>query len=185
MRTSTAYRVSVSKFDRMCASGLFEDEKVELLGGILTMMTTGPAHDNAVTSLHDQLRDMLPRDRWTVRDQMPVHLGMFWKPMPDIAVVRGPRPDFANRTPRRIDIALIVEVSDTTYATDTGRKLRRYERCGLALYWIVDLSRRRVEVREMGVKGLSVPVYFQEHEEVPIVLDGRSYGRVVVRDLLP
>ena len=185
MATSTAYRVRVSKFNRMCAAGLFEDEKVELLGGILTMMTTGPAHDNAVTSLDDQLRDLVSRDAWTVRVQMPVHLGVFWKPVPDFAVVLGPRPVYANRTPGRLDIALIVEVSDTTYATDTGKKLRHYERCGLALYWIVDLSRRRVEVREMSAKGLSVPVYFDEKDEIPVVLDGQSCGRVVVRDLLP
>jgi hypothetical protein len=63
MRSLAAYRVTVPKFNRMCAAGLFEDEKVELLGGILTKIKMGPAHDNAVTSLRDQLITLLPRDR--------------------------------------------------------------------------------------------------------------------------
>jgi hypothetical protein len=33
MRFVTAYRVSVRKFDRMCAAGLFDDEEVQLPGG--------------------------------------------------------------------------------------------------------------------------------------------------------
>ena len=37
----------------------------------------------------------------------------------------------------------------------------------------------------MSAKGLSVPVFYQEHEEVPVVLDGQDYGRVCVRDVLP
>jgi Uma2 family endonuclease len=185
MRFVTAYRVSVRKFDRMCAAGLFDDEKVELLGGILTMMASGPAHDNAVLSLRDQLLRILPNDRWTVRDDMPIGLGKFWKPLPDIAVVRGIRTDYLNRTPGRLDVALIIEISDSTYGKDTGTKLRRYERCGIPLYWVVDLPRRRVEVREMSAKGLSVPVLYQEHEEIPVVLDGQDYGQVCVRDILP
>jgi Uma2 family endonuclease len=128
---------------------------------------------------------MLPRDRWTLRDEKQVRLGRFWKPFPDINVVRGPRTDFARRTPGRHDVALIIEVSDATYPKDAGIKLRRYERCGIPLYWVVDLPRRRVEVREMSAKGLSVPVFYQEHEEIPVVLDGHDYGRVCVRDILP
>jgi hypothetical protein len=37
----------------------------------------------------------------------------------------------------------------------------------------------------MSAKGLSVPVLYQEHEEIPVVLDGHDYGRVSVRDILP
>ena len=60
-------------------------------------------------------------------------MAQFWKPLPDVAVVRGLHRDFIARTPGPSDIALIVEVSDTTYAKDTRIKLRRYERVGFAL----------------------------------------------------
>jgi Uma2 family endonuclease len=128
---------------------------------------------------------MLPEDKWSVREEKPVELGLFWKPQPDVAVVRGVLRDYIARTPGPSDIALMIEVSDTTYAKDTKIKLRGYERCGLPYYWIVDLNRRRVEVREMGTRGLAVPVFYKDNESVPVVLDGREYGRIDVRDLLP
>src|SRR5689334_21810612 len=106
MRHLTAYRVTSRKFDKMRAAGLFEDDKVELLDGVLTMMTTGPAHDNAVNALDDLLGEALPKGRWLVRTEQPVKLGLLWKPLPDVVVVRGRRSDFAHRTPGRNDIAL-------------------------------------------------------------------------------
>ncbi len=185
MRYLTAYRFSVNKFNRMCAAGLFEDEKVELLNGLMTRMTSGPGHDYAVALLSQILEKLLPADRWSVREEKPVELGRFWRPQPDVAVVRGTHRDFAARTPCQSDIALIIEVSDSTYAKDTRIKLRQYERSGIAVYWVVDLSRRRVEVREMGGRGLAVPVYHHEDDDIRVVLDGKDYGRVPVGDLLP
>ncbi len=184
MRTSTVYRFTVSKFNRLAATGVFEDDRVELLGGVPTMMTTCPPHDYAVTRLGDFLEDCLSRERWTVREEKPIHLGRFWQPVPDLAVVRGAAKDFATRTPEVLDIALLVEVSDTTYAKDSGKKLRAYERAGVSTYWIVDLVRRRVEVREMGPRGLAIATLYQDADAVPVVLDGIERGRIVVADLL-
>ncbi len=187
MRHLTAYRVSVSKFDKMCAAGLFDDDRVELLNGVLTMMTSGPGHDFTVTFLRQALEALIPADRWSVREDKPLNLGLYSGSLfPDLAVVRGVHRDFSRRRRQgRLDVALIVEVSDTTYAKDVGIKLRRYERCGVPTYWIVDLNRRRVEVREMGPQGLTVPVLFQEDDAIPLVLDGQDLGRIVVKDLLP
>ena len=148
-------------------------------------MTSSPPHDFAVLALGDELEDRLPRDRWAVREEKPVILGMFWRPMPDVAVVRGDLRTFSQKTPRRHDIALLVEVSDTTYPKDTGKKLRGYERSGVSLYWVVDLNRRRVEVREMTDKGLSLMATYQEHEELPLRLDGQDFGRIRVEKFLP
>ena len=39
-----------------------------------------------------------------------------------------------------------VEVSDTTYSKDSGRKLRKYARTGVQAYWIDHINRRLVEV---------------------------------------
>ena len=184
MRGLTHYRMSAPKYEQVCATGVFEDEKVELLNGAIIKMTTSPPHDNAVIMLARSLRNLVGEDRWTVREEKPVRLGRFWRPQPDVAIVRGPQSNYATRRPGRLNIALIAEVADSTYDKDAGVKLRRYESCGVPTYWIVDLNRRRVEVREMSARGLSVPVYYQEHEEVPLTLDGQIYGRVRVADLL-
>lgn len=185
MKDTTSYRVSVPKFEAMAASGVFGDDRVELLGGILTMMTTSPEHDHAVIALGDELRDRLPRDRWTVREEKPVVLGTFWRPIPDIAVVRGDRRIASRRTPRRRDIALIAEVADTTHPKDTGKKLRRYERCGIPTCWVVDLDRRRAEVREMTDKGLTPTAVVHEPDTNALRIDGRDYGSIPVAELLP
>ena len=184
MKTSMVYRLTVPKFHRLAASGVFEDDRVELLDGVLTMMTTGPAHDYAVSQLGNLLGDLLPRDRWWVREEKPLRLGLFWQPQPDIAIVRGTNREHAAQTPTRLDVALIVEVSDTTYAKDAGKKLRWYQRCGIQTYWIVDLSRRRVEVRELGTHGLEEAVFYSEGDQVPLILDGQERGRVAVAELL-
>jgi Uma2 family endonuclease len=185
MSRLTRYRMSASKYEQICATGVFEDEKVELLDGILIKMTTNPEHNNAVTLLARALRKLVDEDRWTVCEEKPVRLGRLWRPEPDVAIVRGPQSDYVHRLPGRMNIALIAEVADSTYAKDTGIKLIRYERCGLPTYWVVDLNRRRVEVREMGSHGLSIPIYYSEHENAPVVLDGKEYGRIRVADLLP
>ncbi len=48
MKEISPYRVSVRKFQRMIAANAFGEDRVELLGGILTMMTTSPEHDFVV-----------------------------------------------------------------------------------------------------------------------------------------
>lgn len=185
MKDTSVYRVSVPKFETMIASGAFGEDRVELLGGILTMMTTSPEHDHAVIALGEELRDRLSRETWTVREEKPILLGAFWRPIPDLAVVRGDRRSSSRRTPRRRDIALLVEVSDTTYAKDTGKKLRRYERSGIPAYWVVDLSRRRVEVREMTARGLTLAATYGEADLIPLTVDGVLVGEIPVQEFMP
>lgn len=185
MKTLTPYRLDVRRFDRMCAEGMFDDKKVELLNGLLIMMTSGPVHDNAVTALGDALEDLLDRGLWTVREEKPVVLSPRWKPLPDIAVVRGHRTRYTRRTPGAGDIALLVEVSDTTYAKDSGFKRRFYGKFGVPAYWIVDLSRRVVEVHALGPAGLELAATVGDRQEVPLALDGRDLGRVPAVDLFP
>ena len=70
-----------------------------------------------------------------------------WRPIPDVVILRGPKRAIGTRLARARDVALLVEVSDTTYAKDSGPKLRRYASFRIPVYWIVDLNRRIVEVR--------------------------------------
>jgi Uma2 family endonuclease len=185
MKTILPYRFDVPTFDALCAAGTFGDQKVELLNGLLVMMTSGPAHDNAVTALGDRLEELLSRNDWTVREEKPVVLSRRWKPLPDLVVVRGRRTRYAQRTPGRLDIALVVEVSDKTYPKDAGPKRRSYARHGIPAYWIVDVNRRVVEVYTLGAEGLMLNTSFTEHQDVPLILDGTDFGTVAAADLFP
>lgn len=60
-------------------------------------------------------------------------------PEPDIVLT-----SYRGNGPVPLDtVALIVEVSDTTLATDLGRKAEIYSRAGIAEYWVVDLQENR------------------------------------------
>jgi Uma2 family endonuclease len=181
----TPYRLDVRRFDKMLAADLFGDRKVELLNGLLIAMITSPAHDLAVTAIGDALEDRLDRAHWTVREEKPVVLSPRWKPLPDMAVVRGPYTDYAQRTPGAVDIALLVEVSDTTYPKDSGFKRRWYARFGIPAYWIVHINRRVVEVYAPDATGLGLTATYGEQEDIPLSLDGRNFGAVPATGLFP
>jgi Uma2 family endonuclease len=90
----------------------------------------------------------------------------------------------------RRSVALLVEIADTSYAKDSGPKMRPYATFQIPVYWIVDLNRRVVEVRSQPFgKGKQAgyarcDTYF-EHELVPVVLAGVDVGRIAVAELLP
>ena len=183
------YRLTVPQFEAMIGADVFGDDRVELLGGVLVMMTRYQPHDSASEELGDALERFLdPRD-WYVREEKPVRFGRSWRPEPDVAVVRGPRMGYKD-TPRAADIALLIEVADTTYAKDRGVKWRRYAAAGIPAYWIADLTKRRVEVFT-GPTGAGKSALYQnaveygEDAEVPVIIDGREFGRIAVRSLFP
>jgi Uma2 family endonuclease len=185
MPALTPYCFDVRRFDKMLADDMFGDRKVELLNGLPILRSSCPGHDYAVAVTTDALRDRLERARWTVREEKHVVLSNRWKPMPDAAVVRGPNSNYARRTPGVADIALLVEVSDTTYAKDSGFKRRCYARFGIPAYWIVHINRRVVEVYAPGPEGLDLAGTYTEHEDVPLSLDGKDLGAVPAAGLFP
>src|SRR5271157_5138051 len=135
-----SYHFDVRQFHRMMAAGIFDDQKVELVAGEIYAMTDLPPHTFAVETLHEALRAMLPRTHWTIREEKPILIGRYWAPKPDISVLRENNTNYAARQPRARDVALVVEVSDTTYHRDRGRKWRRYAAAGIPIYLIVHLK---------------------------------------------
>ncbi len=184
------YRLTVRQFEKMIAAGVFRDEDhVELLGGLLVeKMVKQDPHNFAIDKLGSILTHDLP-DEWIARQEKSVVLGRFWRPEPDIAVVRGPRERYRSKGPRRADLAMLVEVADSSYAKDRGTKWRKYAATGVAVYWIVNLPLRQIEVySEPAGRGKSagyrdIKIYGPD-DEVPLVLDGRELGRIKVSEVL-
>jgi hypothetical protein len=97
------------------------------------------------------------------------------------------------RQPRTRDVALVIEVADTTYHRDRGRKWRRYAAAGIPTYMIVCLKAAdtRVEVWT-GATGLGRIARYSDvvrysapaGESVPIEIDGVAYGQIAVADLV-
>jgi hypothetical protein len=188
-----SYRFDVRQFHRMLASGIFHEQKVELVAGRIFPLTDLPPHVFAVGRVHDAFRSMLSREAWTIREEKPILMGRRWAPKPDLAVLRGDDTTFARRQPRPGDVALLVEVADTTYRRDRGRKWRRYASAGIPIYFIVHLKGAdtviEVWTNPTGrgkAAGYSDVVSYSARagESSPIELDGRRYGQIAVNELI-
>jgi Uma2 family endonuclease len=179
------YRMTQKQFKRVCESGIFGDEKVELLAGILFKMPTNPPHAVIVAVLAQLLRPIVNPSGLEVYEEKTTSLGRWWLPLPDIMVVRGPLMQYARRHPGPADITLAVEVSDTTYAKDRGMKYRKYAASRIPVYWIINLKERHIEVftdpvgRGRDARYRSCMTYL-ESDRVPI-LD----SSIAVADFLP
>jgi Uma2 family endonuclease len=130
-----------SEYDRLIELGLFGDERIELIRGVLVKKAPRRApHASTVQKLTEILIKK-PKDWFVVRVQLPLVLSEDTEPEPDVAVVA--RGDYDAEHPSTA--LLIIEVSDATLKTDRA-KAAVYASAGIAEYWIINLVARTVEV---------------------------------------
>lgn len=183
-------RFTVEEFQELVRLGFFaEDEKFELLEGwIVRKMVKNPPHEVAIDLATDALKTALPRG-WRVRNQSSI-VATRSQPEPDLCVVRGTARDYLKRHPRAEDIALVIEVADSSVARDRGLKARVYARMPVPFYWIVNLVDGCVEVYSEP-SGLAKEAGYRRREvvgregSVGLMIDGREVARIAAIDLLP
>ncbi len=105
-------------------------------------------------------------------------------------MVRGSARDYKSRHPGVGDVALAVEVADSSRRFDSGAKRVAYAAAGIPIYWVVNVPEARVDVYSGPSGVVDAPTYSEQHrfgagQGVPVVLDGRQVGRVAVNDILP
>jgi len=130
------------EYDRLVALGAFEEERVELLEGVIvTMSPNDPAHASPVQLLMELLVVAL-RGRAQVRIQQPIIAARESEPEPDVAIV--PLGDYRRAHP---DQALcVIEVANTSVSKDRNIKAPLYAASGFREYWLVNVPERVVEV---------------------------------------
>src|SRR4051812_21606064 len=102
------FRMTPGQFKRAARAGVYQDRKVELLGGIVFEMTPNPPHYTAVLKLIHELPAFAPAPAWFVAQEAPTRMGK-WIPAPDVTVFRGGWRSYLGRLPRATEAALIVE----------------------------------------------------------------------------
>ena len=139
-------RITVVDFHRMVDAGVFDpDERVELLEGVLIAMPPpGEPHSWSIQELNRIITRALP-DSYRARPQLPVTLGIYSEPQPDLAVITVEQG--ARRTEHPEAALLVIEVSVSSLRYDRNAKAAVYARAGIPEYWIVDVEGRGVEVR--------------------------------------
>jgi Uma2 family endonuclease len=183
-------RLSVEKYHEMIRQGILtENDRFELLDGILVRkMTINPPHRLATQLTREVLDGILP-EGWHIQTQSPTTL-VTSEPEPDGMVVRGRLRDYGDRHPSPSDVALIIEVADATLQFDRTFKKALYAQAGIAVYWIVNLVDRRIEVYTEPTGAVERPTYANRRDhgpldEIPVFIEGRDVGRIPVADLLP
>jgi Uma2 family endonuclease len=168
----TRHKLDVNAYHRMGEAGIFGDSKrIELIeGDLIDMSPIGQVHASIVGSFNEVFVTACA-GRALVWPQGPLRLDPFNEPQPDLAILRR-RPDFyAGKMPGPEDVLLLVEVADSSLRFDRTVKLPLYARAGIAELWIVDVSRRTVDIhRKPAGSGYLETVSDQASGEIALAL---------------
>lgn len=184
------WRLSVDRYNRMISAGVITpDDRVELLEGVLVnKMSKSPPHRIANKKVRDALEAILPSG-WYLDAQEPISLDDS-QPEPDAAIIRGRTEDYPTRHPQAAEIALVIEVADSSLRRDREDKRRIYARNGIAVYWIVNVAEKLIDVFTDPSGPVLTPDYatattYRPGDVVPVVIAGTQIGTVPVADVLP
>lgn len=142
-----------TKYDQLVEKGFFEDERLELLEGLLVgKERQTPAHAAARSAGRHALERAFGA-RYHARSGAPIALDEMSEPEPDIAVVVGGIRDYVEAHPAKP--VLIGEVADASLAKDRLLKGSLYARAGIVDYWIVNILDGVLEVYRQPMRALS------------------------------
>ncbi|QEH35031.1 hypothetical protein OJF2_35760 [Aquisphaera giovannonii] len=174
-------RMTVAEYEGLIESGVIDERApVELIEGrIVGKMTKGRRHSRARINSRRAIERVLPAG-WHLAVEVPVRLPTRDSlPEPDLYIARGEADDYEDHDPGPADVALVVEVSDSSLAADRALA-GTYLGAGVPAYWLVNIPDRILEIyTHAGRDDLA------EGDSAEVVLEGSVVGRIAVADLLP
>ncbi len=181
-------RISVERYRELVQAGAFQEhDNVELLDGVVVeKMSKNPPHRIATRRCDLSLSRLVPAG-WHVQNQEPITLATS-EPEPDVAIVRGRLEDYTHRHPCAEEIALVVEVADTSLVTDRF-KASVYADARIPVYWIVNLNEQVIEVMQNPIPRINPSQYastriYSADEKVPVLIDGVLVAEITAMELL-
>ena len=131
---------TTAEFELMSQVGIIgEDENVELIEGeIIPMASKNHVHERVKSGLNLAIARQLPAELWlgietslrvTTMSLVEPDLSIYPKHL-RLEAVRGP------------DLLLAIEVSDTSFRFDKGRKAALYASIGVQELWVVEANER-------------------------------------------
>jgi Uma2 family endonuclease len=135
-------RLKRVEYERLYTEGFFDDERVELLFGmVVEMAPVDVAHDQAIASMDRALQRAIGDRAW-VRCQCSYPASDDSEPQPDFLI--APAGTYWTAKPDRAH--LVIEVARSSLRRDRGPKRRLYASARIEEYWIVNHEDRCVEV---------------------------------------
>lgn len=180
-----------TEFLRAWELGVFPpNHRMELIAGeLIEKMPQNRPHGISLSKSQSALQTAFG-DGYYVSVQTPLAMDEENEPEPDLMVVVG-SPDDYEEHPTAEDVALVMEIADTTVHYDQNTKAPLYAQAGVAEYWILLLKTRTLEVRRdpillpdspTGVGYRSLTLYRDTDTVTPIHAGSAS---IPVASLLP
>ncbi len=180
------WRFTVEQYHQMIDCGvLAEDAPVELLSGYLVRkMTKNPPH-RLFTRLVREVLDAIVPNGWYVETQEPITLSDS-EPEPELAIIQGNPRDYPDRHPNATEVALIIEVADSTLERDRTIKQTIYAAAGIPEYWIINVRDRQIEIYRSLLQNNENYRYQQKlivtEGPIEIVLNNKLIGSILIDD---
>ena len=139
---------SVEEYHWLIEHGFFhEDERVELIEGVLHQMSPKGLRHAACLSNFLRLIPALISDRAWIRAQDPITLlAGNSEPEPDLVLAAPRASAYLDHHPYPEDVLLVVEIAHTSVEYDRRVKGPLYAAAGIVEYWLVNLREDRIEV---------------------------------------
>lgn len=175
---------TVDEYERLIEEGtLTKYDRVELIKGeIVDMAPIGLRHISCVINLDDLFHELLGRTV-TVSVQNSVRLPDDSEPQPDVALLKGHRSLYKQHRPSAEDVLLLVEVADSTLATDRSVKVPLYAEAGIPEVWVVNLDEDAIEIYSEPVGGRYIRTSVVGRGEM-LALPGDLEGSVSMNEVL-
>lgn len=151
-----AARFTTAEFLRMIEADVFEDWKVELIEGELQRMPPpGNDHSRRVVAIVARLLRVAPEQH--VRAETGIDLGDDTVVGCDAALLR--QENLGRGMMQADNVALVVEIAETSLDRDLRLKSRKYAEAGIPVYWVVNGARSVVHVHAEPVDGEYVDIH--------------------------
>jgi Uma2 family endonuclease len=166
---------------------LQEGDPVELLEGwIRVKIPRNPRHDAVIDKTQRALLARFPD--WRARVQSAITTADS-EPEPDVVLAPGPADRYSTHHPSPDEIALVIEVADSSLEFDREEKSRVYARAGIPIYWIINLRDSTIEVYSAPTSDQRVSSYQRKdvytiHDSAPLSVPGMAATSIPVQELL-
>jgi Uma2 family endonuclease len=167
--TITRYKWTIDRYHQAIATGLFDDQSIELLrGDLIVMPPEREPHAYFNSEVGDYLRSLLG-DRAKVREAHPITLPNASEPIPDLAIVKPLGAEYLQHHPYPSDVFWLIEFSGATLNKDLAEKRSIYAEAGIAEYWVVNLGDRELTVfRDVQEKDYRAVTTYQSGRIIPL-----------------
>jgi Uma2 family endonuclease len=181
--------LTVQAYHALIDAGIYQSgDPFELLEGfVVRKMTKGPKHETARRKLRQALAELVSGPFFV--DEQGAITTSDSEPEPDTFIVRGTIDDYSDRHAGPADVALLVEIADSSLHRDRGQKQRIYARAKVPVYWVVNVRDQLIEVHTEPSGPTSRPKYarqtdYRAPDEVPVVIDGQEIGKIPVATIV-